>query len=376
MATNKKPTVFISYRRSDTNWAAAALISNLKSYLPGVTLFLDILSIKPGLDFETILTQTLEQVDVQLVLIGKSWLFVQDETGRRRIDTETDWVRKEITWGLERNILVIPILVDGATMPTKEALPDSLKSLARRQSHEIRFEDHEVGIEKILRILTDIFKASYGDLTKGIATPSPVEQLSATGTLEIFEKDSGKEELLQILAESQLDRGRFGLAKAIFELILKREFEKVQFGGFPDIDAWRAEYFIGKAKLLEGKFEEALSSFKHALPYIAQERDTSYPLHIRTQLAMSRAYLESGKMEQAKSILPKSWGMFFRDQSLTAIELWIAHLEQDVALKNQLIQKLDEETSKYPPTKEFEQSLEKLKQTITNVSSTPTMLWR
>jgi hypothetical protein len=70
--------------------------------------------------------------DVLLVVIGPRWL--QQHDGASRLDDPRDWVRIEILSALNRNILVIPILVDGATMPSETDLPDELRPLAMYQA--------------------------------------------------------------------------------------------------------------------------------------------------------------------------------------------------------------------------------------------------
>ena len=73
-----------------------------------------------------------------LALIGKNWLHAADKDGRRRLDTPEDFVRLEIAAALRRDIAVIPVLVQGAAMPSKEELPPDLQALAWRNAAELR----------------------------------------------------------------------------------------------------------------------------------------------------------------------------------------------------------------------------------------------
>jgi hypothetical protein len=65
-------------------------------------------------------------------LIGERWLSVIDQHGRRRLDSPDDFVRLEIEAALQRDVRVIPILVDGATMPEAGELPSSLARIVHR----------------------------------------------------------------------------------------------------------------------------------------------------------------------------------------------------------------------------------------------------
>jgi formylglycine-generating enzyme required for sulfatase activity len=57
--------------------------------------------------------------------------------GKRRLDDPDDFVRQEIATALKRNIPVTPVLLQGATMPSQERLPDDLKDLAYRNGFEL-----------------------------------------------------------------------------------------------------------------------------------------------------------------------------------------------------------------------------------------------
>lgn len=72
-----------------------------------------------------------------LVVIGPNWLSSADPDGRRRLDDPEDNHRREIEAALRRRIRVIPVLVSQAAMPAMHELPESLTTLARRQSFEL-----------------------------------------------------------------------------------------------------------------------------------------------------------------------------------------------------------------------------------------------
>jgi len=72
-----------------------------------------------------------------LVLIGRNWVDVKDEEGRTRLGNPGDFVRLEIEAALRRDIVVAPVLVQGAPMPSAEKLPAEIKDLAYRNGFEL-----------------------------------------------------------------------------------------------------------------------------------------------------------------------------------------------------------------------------------------------
>jgi hypothetical protein len=95
--------------------------------------------------------------DIVLVVIGNGWLDAADEWGCRRLDDPNDFVALEIMTGLNRNIPVIPILVDGAAQVREDKLPAALTGLARRQSVRLDHESFSADVGKLMRVLDRVF---------------------------------------------------------------------------------------------------------------------------------------------------------------------------------------------------------------------------
>ena len=77
------------------------------------------------------------QSDALLVVIGRHWTDTKDKTGRRRLDDRGDFVWREVESGLKRSRRTIPVLVDGAAMPSDDQLPDTLKPLSAQNALEL-----------------------------------------------------------------------------------------------------------------------------------------------------------------------------------------------------------------------------------------------
>lgn len=128
------PNVFISYRRSDTTPGYASWIyERLADAFGPHSVFMDVDSLRLGVDFVEELERSLHQADVALVLIGPHWLTATDRSGTARLDDPGDFVRLEVSAALRSNARVIPVLIDGARMPSGDELPEELRLLARRQ---------------------------------------------------------------------------------------------------------------------------------------------------------------------------------------------------------------------------------------------------
>lgn len=145
------PNIFISYRRADTGYVATMLAEKLVQQFGPNSVFFDIDNIPLGVDFRRHIDTAIARCDILLALVGNSWLNCQHEDGTRRLDDPADFLRLEIEAALRRNIPVIPILTDDATMPAERDLPESLRPFAFRNASELRSgSDLRIHLERLL----------------------------------------------------------------------------------------------------------------------------------------------------------------------------------------------------------------------------------
>ena len=169
--------IFISYRRDDAAYVTGHINDLLRKEFGEAAVFTDVDNIALGVDFRSVLDQTVSQCQVLLAVIGTAWLTVRDQDGQLRLEDPADFVRIEIESALKRNIPVIPLLVSGATMPAAEDLPDSLQGLAFRNGTQIRpGPDFRVDMARLAKNLQrhfDAIRTEAGDESGTQATATP-----------------------------------------------------------------------------------------------------------------------------------------------------------------------------------------------------------
>ncbi len=141
--------IFVSYRRADSLMAAGRLSDDLVDVFGREQLFRDVDAIEGGADFERAILDSLRAAAVELVVIGRKWASVVDDAGVRRVARPDDYVRREIETALSERIGVIPILVDGATMPRPDELPQTLAPLTRLQAFEVDDRTWRYDVEQL-----------------------------------------------------------------------------------------------------------------------------------------------------------------------------------------------------------------------------------
>ena len=120
--------IFLSYRRQDSAAVALWIDDRLRAHFGDDAIFMDLDSIPFGVDFRQNIASALDQCAVLVAVIGRNW--AGEPGAHRRIDDPRDFVRIEIEAALERNLPVIPVLIDRAPMPGEADLPPSLAQLA------------------------------------------------------------------------------------------------------------------------------------------------------------------------------------------------------------------------------------------------------
>jgi hypothetical protein len=145
--------IFISYRHGEDGMAAGWLVERLAGHFGKDQVFKDVDSIQPGDDFVKVIADAVGRCDVLLALIGRQWLTITDDYGRRRLDNPQDFVRLEIEAALKRNIRLIPVLIEGTLMPRADEVPPSLAALANRQALDFNSARAEPEFDRLIKAL-------------------------------------------------------------------------------------------------------------------------------------------------------------------------------------------------------------------------------
>jgi hypothetical protein len=160
--------VFISYRRDDTAGYARAICDELATHVGADRVFIDVDDIQPGQPFVQVIQREVGAAKVLLVLIGRRWRG-EREGAPPRIEDTTDLVRREVAAGLASTARVIPVLIDGAAMPTEAQLPTDLRALAGRNALAI---DNARYADDMNRLLAAVREA-LGEPAELAKAPSP-----------------------------------------------------------------------------------------------------------------------------------------------------------------------------------------------------------
>jgi pterin-4a-carbinolamine dehydratase len=143
--------IFISYRRLDSAIFSQWLANQLRIAYGADCVFMDTESIRDADLWAAKIHAALTAASIVIVVIGRSWLSIRDEFERRRIDNPDDWVRRELELSLEQNKTIIPILIEDAKVPAREALPASVTRLVDIQSRGINAQNIAADMSRLVR---------------------------------------------------------------------------------------------------------------------------------------------------------------------------------------------------------------------------------
>ena len=141
---DKRGRIFVSYRRADSAAVVDHLYGRLVAKYGRKCVFRDIDNIPIGQDFRVYIREMLEDCDIVLAVIGRKWC--GGKGAASRIMQDDDPVRIEVEEGLDSRALVVPVLVNGAAMPSQASLPRSLEAFPSRNAATLAtgldFEHH------------------------------------------------------------------------------------------------------------------------------------------------------------------------------------------------------------------------------------------
>lgn len=157
--------IFVSYRREDTAGHAGRLFDRLVEHFGRERIFMDIDTIEPGEDFVTVIENAVGSCDILLAIIGRNWL-TAGGTGTGRLDNPNDFVRIEIAAALRRDIRVVPVLVQRATVPKAQDLPEDLVKLTRRNAVELTDLRWQTDVDQLITVMERVLDKRSGQATE------------------------------------------------------------------------------------------------------------------------------------------------------------------------------------------------------------------
>jgi hypothetical protein len=198
--------IFISYRRDESAAYAGRIADSFVAHYGDDSVFRDIDSMEPGLDFPEALTRAVESSAVLIAVIGKSWLTATDAASHKRLENPDDYVRLEIATALERDIRVIPLLIQGGVMPRAEDLPEDLAPLTRRNAFELHDSSWKEQVQRLMTTLDKVLGRKPAESQEDLTLR--VEQLRAELEARSSEGEQLRDELEDERYRTQVLRRR------------------------------------------------------------------------------------------------------------------------------------------------------------------------
>jgi TIR domain-containing protein len=177
--------VFISYRREDSAAYAGRMADALSRRFDEKNIFIDV-EMAPGVDFVAQINEVVSSCVALIVVIGPQWATIEGENGTPRLHEPGDFVCQEVTAAIQRDdVVVYPALVNKATMPKAEQLPEGMKSLARRNAVELTDARWHYDVGRLIETLDEQLDGYTGFGTQRPAEPAtppptPVPQPAPT----------------------------------------------------------------------------------------------------------------------------------------------------------------------------------------------------
>lgn len=179
----RRPRVFISYRQDDAAGYGGWIAEHLVRHFGKEHVCIDRDTLPPGARAAAHIEEALGHCDYVLVLVGTRWLEACNEHGDRRLDDPDDVVRRELALALGRGTPVIPVLLDGAALPTAQDLPSDLKTLAECRAVVLTPADLPETLARLAARLREDHERPFRDEMRPHPEPlqSPPEAPLATG---------------------------------------------------------------------------------------------------------------------------------------------------------------------------------------------------
>jgi hypothetical protein len=176
--------IFISYRRDDAPGDARSIYERLGRSFGEGNVFMDVDQLLAGQRFDRELDKALAECDVLIAVIGARWMDLMSEHARHG---KRDYVRDEIAAALQRDIIVIPVMMGREAnmppLPVAEDLPENIRDLVLYQKHNIAHESFGRDATHLIAALQSLLRKRRGPRHWRAIAVAGVSGLALTGVL-------------------------------------------------------------------------------------------------------------------------------------------------------------------------------------------------
>jgi uncharacterized protein len=158
--------IFVSYRREDAAADARGIFERLVRAFGASNVFMDVDRLMAGQRFERELDNALGKCDVLIAVIGSRWMALLEEyatQGRR------DYVREEIAAALQKDMVIVPVLVGREAgipaLPSADKLPENIRDLVAFQKVNVAHETFRRDTDDLMASLRKVLRSKYGPAT-------------------------------------------------------------------------------------------------------------------------------------------------------------------------------------------------------------------
>lgn len=188
--------IFICYRRRTEDGGHAGRLRDRLVQQFGNRVFMDVHDISPGTRWAETIAGAIRRCRVAIVLIGSNWL-TADAAGTIRIHAKDDPVRDEIRQALRGKLKMIPVLLPGAAMPARGALPKDIAALTELGAVHLHHDSFDYSFGQIRDQIVDVI----GDVQSKAPTKADLAgaySLLSVSSYGSFEPVGGEMQITQI----------------------------------------------------------------------------------------------------------------------------------------------------------------------------------
>jgi hypothetical protein len=176
--------IFISYRRDDAPGDARGIYERLGRSFGEGKVFMDVDQLLAGQRFDRELDKALAECDVLIAVIGSRWMDLLSECTQHG---KRDYVRDEIAAALQREIIVIPVMMGREAnmppLPRAQDLPENIRDLVLYQKHNIAHESFGRDAAHLIAALQSLLRERRGPRRWRALAVAGLSGLAVTGVL-------------------------------------------------------------------------------------------------------------------------------------------------------------------------------------------------